>query len=92
MLTRRPASAGTSLPDLWIPVHARQLVRLLGGREQVAPTVAPAHNVLTDELPVVAITLYGKNEISDLTPAEREGARRIVDMMKAELRRQKAGG
>ncbi len=41
--------------------------------------------VLTDDLPVVAITLYGKNEKSDLTPAEKAGARMIVDRMKAQL-------
>lgn len=45
--------------------------------------------VLTEELPIVAITLYGKNEKSDLTPAERDGARRIVEGMKAELQRQR---
>lgn len=46
--------------------------------------------VLTAELPIVAITLYGKNEQSDLTQAERDGARRIVDAMKAQLRSQRA--
>lgn len=48
--------------------------------------------VLTDDLPLVAITLYGKNEQADLTSAEREGARRIVDAMKAELQRLRAAG
>lgn len=32
----------------------------------------------------MAITLYGKNEKADLTPAERDGARRIVEALKAE--------
>ena len=42
--------------------------------------------VLTDDMPLVAITIYGKNEKSDLSEAERRGARAIVDAMKAELR------
>lgn len=43
--------------------------------------------VLADDLPIVAITLYGKNEKSNLTPMELAGTRRIVDALKAERRR-----
>jgi mRNA-degrading endonuclease RelE of RelBE toxin-antitoxin system len=47
--------------------------------------------VLNDDLPLVAIMLYGKNEQADLTPAEKQGAAGIVAAMKAELSRKKAG-
>lgn len=67
-------------------------LRFAGGGRGKRGAFRVIYYALTDELPVVAITLYGKNEKSDLTSAEREGARRIVDVMKAELRRQKAGG
>ncbi|MEO8714319.1 MAG: addiction module toxin RelE [Acetobacteraceae bacterium] len=46
--------------------------------------------VLTHELPLVAITMYGKNERSDLTPAERAGALAIVEATKNELKRLRA--
>ena len=38
-------------------------------------------------LPVVAITLYGKNEKADLTPSEKLGAKAIVAWMKKVLAR-----
>jgi len=47
--------------------------------------------VLTDDLPIVAITLYGKNEQSDLTQEERRGARAIVETMKARMARPNRG-
>ena len=46
--------------------------------------------VLTDALPVVAITIYGKNEQADLTPQQKAGALAIVAAMKAELTTRKA--
>jgi hypothetical protein len=46
--------------------------------------------VLTDDLPLVAITIYGKNEKADLTEAERRGARAIVNAMKSELQQRQA--
>ena len=39
--------------------------------------------VLTDELPVLALLLYGKNEQSDLSPAQRK----IVAALAAEMKR-----
>ncbi len=45
--------------------------------------------VLTDAFPIVAITIYGKNEQSDLTENERRGARAIVAALKDELRARK---
>ncbi len=45
--------------------------------------------VLTDAFPIVAITLYGKNEKSDLTEDEKRGARAIVAALKDELRARK---
>ena len=45
--------------------------------------------VLTDAFPLVAITLYGKNEQSDLTEDEKKGARAIVARLKDELRARK---
>lgn len=45
--------------------------------------------VLTDALPLVAITIYGKNEQADLTPDERRGAQAIVSALKADLRARK---
>ncbi len=47
--------------------------------------------VLNDALPIVAITLYGKNEQADLTADERRGAEAIATAMKAELNRRKPG-
>ncbi len=47
--------------------------------------------VLNEAMPLVAIILYGKNEQADLTPDEKRGAEAIVDAMKAELGRRKAG-
>ena len=41
--------------------------------------------VLNEDAPLVAIILYGKNERSDLTPEEKQGARAIVAKMKADL-------
>jgi mRNA-degrading endonuclease RelE of RelBE toxin-antitoxin system len=46
--------------------------------------------VLNDELPLVAIILYGKNEQADLTPDEKRGAEAIVAATKAEMARRKA--
>ena len=46
--------------------------------------------VLADELPIVAIMIYGKNEKADPTPAERIGLRRIVEELKGELQRRRA--
>jgi len=40
--------------------------------------------VLNEDMPLVAIILYGKGEQSDLTPDEKRGAARIVQAMKAE--------
>ena len=45
--------------------------------------------LLTDNFPIVAITLYGKNERSDLTEDEKRGARVIVAGLKGELRASK---
>ena len=45
--------------------------------------------VLTDAFPIVAITLYGKNEKSDLTEDEKRGARVIVAAAKSELKARK---
>ncbi len=47
--------------------------------------------MLNEALPVVAIILYGKNEQTDLTPAEKRGAEAIVDAMKAEMAGRKTG-
>lgn len=41
--------------------------------------------LLSDDMPVVAIMLYGKNEQADLTPDEKQGAAAIVAAMKANL-------
>ena len=65
-------------------------LRFAGGGRGKRSAFRVIYYVLTDELPIVAITLYGKNEKSDLTPAERDGARRIVEAMKTQLRRQRA--
>ena len=67
-------------------------LRFAGGGRGKRGAFRVIYYVLTDELPIVAITLYGKNEKSDLTQAERDGARRIVDAMKAQLRRHRAAG
>ena len=45
--------------------------------------------VLTNAFPIVAITLYGKNEKSDLTEDEKRGARTIVTALKNELKARK---
>ena len=45
--------------------------------------------VLNDAFPVVAITIYGKNEQSDLTEDEKKGARAIVAGLKGDLRARK---
>ena len=45
--------------------------------------------VLTDAFPIVAITLYGKNEKSDLTEDEKRGVRAIVTALKNELKARK---
>lgn len=45
--------------------------------------------VLTDAFPIVAITIYGKNEQSDLTEDEKRGARAIVAAAKGELKARK---
>jgi mRNA-degrading endonuclease RelE of RelBE toxin-antitoxin system len=47
--------------------------------------------VLNDDLPLVAIILYGKNEQSDLTPEEKRGAAAIVAAMKNEIKRRNIG-
>ncbi len=67
-------------------------LRFAGGGRGKRGAFRVVYYVLTAELPIVAITLYGKNEKSDLTSAERDGARRIVDAMKAQLRRHRAAG
>jgi mRNA-degrading endonuclease RelE of RelBE toxin-antitoxin system len=43
--------------------------------------------VLHDDLPILAIILYGKNEQADLSPEEKRGAHSIVAALKAELAR-----
>jgi len=65
-------------------------LRFAGGGRGKRGAFRVVYYVLTGELPIVAITLYGKNEKSDLTSAEQDGARRIVDAMKAQLRRHRA--
>ncbi len=67
-------------------------LRFAGGGRGKRGAFRVIYYVLTDELPIVAITLYGKNEKSDLTSVERDGARRIVDAMKSHLRRHRAAG
>ncbi len=46
--------------------------------------------MLNEDLPIVAIILYGKNEQSDLTPDEKHGAEAIVAAMKAKIDRRKS--
>ena len=67
-------------------------LRFAGGGKGKRGAFRVVYYVLTEELPIVAITLYGKSEKSDLTQAERDGARRIVDAMKAAQRRRRAAG
>ncbi len=43
--------------------------------------------VLNEDMPIVAIILYGKNERSDITPEEKRGAEAVVAAMKAEMGR-----
>jgi len=45
--------------------------------------------VLTEDMPVLALLLYGKNEQVDLTPDEKRGAQAIVSALKADLRARK---
>ena len=67
-------------------------LRFAAGGEGRRGAFRVIYYVLADELPVMAITLYGRNEKCDPTPAELDGARRIVNAMKAQLRQQLATG
>jgi len=41
---------------------------------------------LVDDMPIIAIQIFGKNEQADLTLDEIRGAQAIVNIMKATLR------
>ncbi len=46
--------------------------------------------VLNEDMPLIAIILYGKNDQTDLTPDDKRGAEAIVIAMEAEFARRKA--
>lgn len=85
LLARNP-TAGDMIPGSG---GIRKLRFAAGGRGKRG-AFRVIHYVLSDDLPVVALMLYGKNEQGDLAPAEVKAARRIVDALKAELRQRGA--
>lgn len=72
--------------------HAGDVIRGLGGVRKLrfAPkgrgksgAFRVIYYILTDDLPVLALLLYGKNEQADLSPAQRK----IVSALAAEMKR-----
>jgi hypothetical protein len=45
--------------------------------------------LLNDEIPILALLLYGKNEQANPTPDQKKAMRSLVDTLKAVARQQK---
>lgn len=86
-LARNP-TAGDVIPG----TGGIRKLRFAAGGKGKRGAVRVIYYVLTDDLPIVAITLYAKNEKADLSAAERKAAKAIVNSMKAELRQLRAAG